>query len=192
MIAFSAQELFPPLLRSDKNGNAICEAICRALQICCDAAQQGYALIYDVDSMPEWRLDEMAWETACLYDYAGTLAQKRYWIKNAIALYRTYGTKQAVQNFLRGFFETVTVEESSQYGGEPFHFRLTLGGQVYSANNLAWAKKTIEHVKSLRSVLDDTVIDGGTADILISAYTHCFYPSIPCTAEKQLIGAMDY
>lgn len=56
--------LFPRFLLEDRNGRAMAEAIRAALTLLCGTARQGLSTVTDVKSMPEWRLDEMAWELA--------------------------------------------------------------------------------------------------------------------------------
>ena len=166
-ISFNIERLVPRFLLADRNGYALAKAIERAFQIVAEAAHHGIEIIKDPYKMPEWRLDELARELGCLYDNNGTLEQKRYWIINATYLYSVYGTPQAIYNFLEGYFQTVQVEENWEYGGDPFHFRVTVSGGDYSADKIAWAQKAIMNVKNLRSVLDDVTIDN-SAEIIVT------------------------
>ena len=167
-ISFNIEKLVPRFILSDKNGWALAKAIERAFQLAAEGAQYGIGIIQDPYKMPEWRLDEMAGELGCLYDYNGSIEQKRYWILNATYLYTVYGTAQAIYNFLEGYFQTVQVEENWEYGGDPFHFRVTVSGGDYGADKIAWARKAIENVKNVRSVLDTVTIDNG-AEIIVEA-----------------------
>jgi len=165
-ISFNIERLVPRFLLGDKNGWALAKAIERAFQIVAEAAQTGIDIIQDPQKMPEWRLDELAGELNCLYDYNGTIEQKRYWITNATYLYTVYGTPQAIYNFLEGFFQTVQVEENWEYGGDPFHFRVTVSGGSYDAAKIAWAQKAISIVKNTRSVLDAVIVDNSSELVL--------------------------
>ena len=120
MMELSIENLFPQFLLNDKNGYALAKAIEKALEIVCEKAQTGVNTVLDVEAMPEWRLDEMAWELGCLYDYTATLDQKRKWIRESTPLYAAYGTVQAIYNYLQGMFNETTVEECWEYGGDPF------------------------------------------------------------------------
>lgn len=153
MMHVQAQDLFPQFLLADKNGFAMAKAIERALRIMCDTVQTGIDNVQEVDVMPEWRLDEMAWELGCLYDYGATIEAKRKWIKDATMLFSAFGTPQAIYNYLEGFFERVSVEEHWQYNGEPFHFQVVVSG-VWSSETEKWAIKAINAAKNVRSVLD--------------------------------------
>lgn len=161
MIDFTIHQLFPDFILADKNGYAMAKAIERALQIMCSTIQTGVDNLQDIDKMPEWRLDEMAWELGCLYDHNANIETKRRWIKDATPLYSALGTPQAIYNFLEGFFDQVELEEHWQYSGEPFHFRVTVSG-VWNDANEAWLRRAIEASKNVRSVLDNIAIGSGT------------------------------
>lgn len=161
MIDFAAHQLFPDFIFADKNGYAMARAIERALQIMCSTIQTGIDNLQNIDKMPEWRLDEMAWELGCLYDSNANIETKRRWIKDATPLYAALGTPQAVYNFLEGFFEQVELEENWQYAGEPFHFRVTVSGEWNDANE-SWMRRAIASAKNVRSVLDDIAVGSGT------------------------------
>lgn len=161
MIDFTIHQLFPDFILADKNGYAMANAIERALQIMCSTIQTGIDNLQDIDKMPEWRLDEMAWELGCLYDHNANIETKRRWIKDATPLYAALGTPQAIYNFLEGFFEQVELEEHWQYHGEPFHFRVTVSGEWNDANE-TWLRMAIEASKNVRSVLDNIALGSGT------------------------------
>lgn len=124
------------------------------MELYLQAIQNGIDVTLNVDSMPEWRLDEMAWELNTVYDYSADIESKRRWIREATALYASYGTVEAVYNYLSGYFDIITVEESWEYGGEPYHFRVIVDGQ-WDASKIAWARQAIEATKNVRSVLDE-------------------------------------
>ena len=153
MVDFELQQLFPRFLLQDKNGYALAKAIESAMRYMCNRAQQGLDLILDFDAMPEWRLDELAWEYNCLYDFNGTVEEKRRWIREAAPIYNVYGTAQAIIKYLYGVFDSVEVEEASGYGGEPYHFRVTVSGEL-TEEKAQWAYKAIASAKNVRSVLD--------------------------------------
>lgn len=153
MFTFDVTKHVPRFLLEDKNGYALAKAIEAGIQIMNDTIQQGVNCIYDYDTMPEWRLDELAWETNCLYDYNADIATKRQWIKNAIPLYRLFGTPRAVYQYIASYFGGMDLEENWQYDGQPYHFRVTVEGE-WTPENEAWARKAIAAAKNVRSVLD--------------------------------------
>lgn len=189
-IEINIERLLPRHILNDRNGYAMAKAIEHAFQAIADAAERGLEIIHDPQKMPKWRLDEYANELNCLYDYDGTLEQKRYWIEYAVYLYTVYGTPQAIYNFLEGYFQNIQVEENWEYGGEPFHFRVTISGGGYDAAKIAWAQKAILSVKNVRSVLDDVTFDS-SSEILVSAATDYFPVQYIYAAEDELTNAND-
>lgn len=164
---FDLTRIVPRFILNDKNGYAIAKAMEAALNFFLAKCQEGLDCLQDVDKMPEWRLDEMAWECGCLYDENAGIEQKREWIRNATPLYAIWGTKKSVAEYLKGYFGEIEVEENWQYGGEPFHFRVTAGGE-WTPENEAWTRRAVERAKNVRSILDDLRI-GGKALLAITA-----------------------
>lgn len=154
MFTFDVANLFPRFLLNDKNGYAIAKAIEAGLKFFLAKCQDGIDCVLDIEKMPEWRLDEMAWELNCLYDYTAGIETKRQWIRDAVPLFAAYGTPSAIYKYLAGYFEEVEVEENWQYGGDPFHFRVNVSGEWTPANE-AWARRAIAATQNVRSVLDD-------------------------------------
>lgn len=167
MFQFDIADLFPGFLLNDKNGHAMAKAIEAGLKYFLEKCQDGLDCVQNVEKMPEWRLDEMAWELNCLYDYTTGVETKRQWIRDAIPLFASYGTPSAIYKYLAGYFDEIEVEEYWQYGGDPFHFRVTTDG-VWTPDNEAWARKAIDAAKNVRSVLDSLRI-GCRASIALVA-----------------------
>ncbi|NLV58676.1 MAG: hypothetical protein GXY67_07880 [Clostridiales bacterium] len=155
MMEFKIEQLFPRFLLRDKNGYAIAKAMEAGLRAMDAVMDTGLATLSNVEDMPIWRLDEMAWELGCMYDHNGDLTAKRRWIQAALLYDRVLGTPQAILNYLEGLFLTAEVEESSLYGGEPFHFRVSASGEEWTSDKEAWARRAITAAKNARSVLDD-------------------------------------
>ena len=167
MITYDIYQLFPKFILRDKNGYAMAKAIKAALDYFLNKCQDGIDTVLNVDKMPEWRLDEMAWEYNVPYDYTARIEQKREWVRKAIPMYRILGTKEAILQYLEGYFGEVEVEENWQYSGDPFHFRVTVGGE-WTPDTEDWATEAVNRVKSLRSILDDMRI-GCKATLAITA-----------------------
>lgn len=157
MFKFDVFQHVPEFILRDKNGYAIARAIEVAVNYINDHAKKGLDAIYDTDSMSEERLDELAWELNCLYEYNGSIDQKRKWIREALPMYRIWGTAEALRKYLDGYFENVEVEENWQYGGDPYHFRIFVEGE-WNPQNEAWTINAVEKAKNVRSVLDDIAI----------------------------------
>lgn len=153
MIRFDIHHLFPAFLLNDKNGYAIAKAIEAGMKTMCAAAQDSLSIVNDVETMPEWRLDEVAWEYNCPYDNNAPVEVKRQWVRDASRLSFLYGTPEAVYQYMAVYFDEIKVEEAWEYDGEPFHFRVLFPG-VWTAEKVAWANKAISTVKNVRSILD--------------------------------------
>ena len=153
MFTVNIAQLAPKFLLRDRNGRAMAKAIEAAMQSMNDVIDRGVKCITDVNAMPEWRLDELAWEYDILYDDAAELGVKREWIADALGFYALYGTAAGIAKHLKAAFSAAVIEEWFNYGGDPFHFRVTVSGEWSEANN-DWAYETIERVKNARSVLD--------------------------------------
>lgn len=160
-----AEKLFPRFILQDRNGNAMAKAIEAGLQYFCDVTEGNMAAFSDPKYMTEKRLDEVAWELGCPYDQNANIDIKRRWIENAIPYYAVLGTPQAIYNYLDGYFDQVEVEENEQYGGLPYHFRVTVSGR-WNDENEAWLRKAIDAAKNERSVLDDIALGSGTTILL--------------------------
>ncbi len=157
MFQFNVEKWVPKFLLADKNGYALAKAIETGLQKMNDIIAQGVDCIGNYDTMPEWRLDELAWETNCLYDYNADIETKRRWIRDALPMYRVYGTPQSIIQYVGNYFDSIDLEENWVYGGEPYHFRITVEGDWTPANE-AWTKKAVATAKNVRSVLDSVRI----------------------------------
>ena len=153
MFTFDIQKWVPKFILNDRNGYALARAIEVGLQIMNESITEGVKLINNYDSMPDWRLDELAWETNCLYDYNAPVETKRQWIKNVLPLYELYGTPMAIYQYIGSYFDKIDLQENWEYGGEPYHFRVTVEGD-WTPENEAWARKAIDTAKNARSALD--------------------------------------
>lgn len=189
-ITFNIERLVPRFILDDDNGHALAKAIERGLRYLAEKIEESIGIVLDPMKMPEWRLDEYAGELGCVYDYNGTIDQKRYWVINAQYLQSVFGTKQAIYNFLEGFFQEVRVEEWFEYGGEPYHFRVTVSDPNYTEEKNAWAMKAIEAVKNVRSVLDNITLNN-EAQIVVSGETERWDVIVPYASQDDQTAAND-
>lgn len=186
MIDFSIEHLVPRFLLLDKNGYALSQAIAAAMRILCDTVEEGVRIVTDIDAMPEWRLDEMAWETLCLYDYHGELEEKRTWIRNAVPYFRLFGTKRAAYDFLSGYYNQIEVQEAADYGGQPFHFRVWLDGD-WTLERETFIRQALAQAKNVRSVMDELAI-GSTGNLAVSAEADRISFPFPVADTGNLAG----
>lgn len=187
MFQFDITRWVPRFLLNDKNGYALAKAIEAALQMMNDIIDDGVNIVIDYETMPEWRLDELAWETNCLYDYHADVETKRKWIVNAIPYYRLYGTPQAIYKYIGSYFDAIDVEENWIYNGNPYHFRVMVDG-VWNPANEAWARKAIDKAKNVRSVLDSLAIGSKSYIALMAEGQVLVKFAYPLTGEDNYAG----
>lgn len=164
MFVYDITKYVPQFLLNDKNGYAMAKAIEAGINYMNTACLNGTKLIYDVDTMPEWRLDELAWEYNLVYDYTADIDVKRNWINNAVSFYQMYGTPAGLISYLRAKFDSVILEESWQYDGDPYHFRLIVD-DFWTQETDAWAQYSVAMVKNVRSVLDNIIFNAGVSEL---------------------------
>ena len=168
MIDFDLARLVPRFLLRDRNARALAMAMGAGLRYFLDRCAGGLDVLFELESMPEWRLDERAWEMNILwYDAAASVDEKRQTIADAIDIRRNIGTPEAILQAVNGVFGSGRVEEWPRYGGEPYHYC------VYTSNSDALEARAalfaamVGVVQSARSVLDAVYYVGaeGTATI---------------------------
>lgn len=163
-------QIFPKFILEDKDGFAMCKALEAGMNYFLAKCKEGLDLVQNIDTMPEWRLDEMAWELNCLYDYEADISIKREWIRNAYKNYRIHGTAEGVRQYLKIYFGESSIEEFWQFGGDPGQFNVTVTG-LRTDENEAWIRKATAKAKNVRSELNNIVFNGGEAqaDIEVGA-----------------------
>ena len=168
MIEFEVEKHIPRFIHDDREGYAVAKAIEAGVQIANGIIENTIKCLFDYDFMPEWRLDELAWETSALYDYDADIGVKREWIRNAKSNFQIIGTPYALKNFLEAKFTFVQVVEWFDYGGDPYHFKI-ISADAWSQEKNDWALKAVEMAKNLRTTLDEIVFGGDEVEQQSSA-----------------------
>lgn len=146
-------QLFPRYLLDDRDGYAMCRALEAGMNYFLEHAKTGMDIILDVDEMPEWRLDELAWEYNCLYDYDADITIKKEWIRNAYESFRYHGTAEGVRQYMSRYFGESSIQEWFEFEGDPGTFNVTVAGTMTAANE-AWIRKAVAKAKNVRSELN--------------------------------------
>lgn len=156
MFPYKCEQWVPEFLLNDKNGYALAKAIEAALQYMNDRVREGCECLTNYDAMPEWRLDELAWETNCYYDYNAPLETKREMIRSSAKNMYRAGTPYAVENAISALYPGSMVQEAGEYSGEPFHFRVrvSLNEETVDSDRDRQTWEAITYFKNVRSVLD--------------------------------------
>lgn len=98
-----------------------------------------------------YRLGKVDW-----WDSDYSLTEKRRTLQTSWQVHKTLGTKAAVEKAITAIFPNTTVEEWFAYGGDPYHFRLSieLGGERLDREKQARVLERVNFYKNLRSHLD--------------------------------------
>jgi len=156
LFTINIEQWVPKFILGDKNGYALAKAIEAALNRMNQIVDQGVHCIWDYDTMPEWRIDELAWEYNIPYDYTADLEIKREWVRQVHAMSRLYGTPEGLTRFMAAYFDGADIQEARDYDGSPYHFRM-LFPDTWTPKKIEWATTAINAVKNVRSVLDSYI-----------------------------------
>lgn len=153
---------FPNSLARDDDKRKLAESISNELaRLIADTDKA--ATFTRINELDEPLLDILAADFKVdWYDYEGTLEEKRKTIRECIDVHRYKGTKFAVETALKGVYDNVKVSEWFEYGGEPFHFKVTIYDSSNDVEKRSRVLERIKYYKNLRSVLDDVVFMVGT------------------------------
>ena len=134
----------------------ICQAIDKQLQ---NVRQQTslILLLPRLDELSETLVDELAWEYHVdFYRPELSLEKKRSLVRQAIAWHRIKGTPAAVESVCSAVFQSASVEENWQYGGEPYHFKVkVIKEAVPDTTVIDMLVDAINSTKNTRSWLDE-------------------------------------
>lgn len=119
--------LMPRFLKEDRNTRALIAAACHMVFRFLQAVEHAIVELTDIDRMSEEALDEKAYSLGMLwYDYQADVQKKRMWIAETEQMRRSIGTMAAIARLMTGAYANCNVEEWPEYGGEPYHFRVTV------------------------------------------------------------------
>lgn len=166
--------LAPRFLMRDRNTNALSIAIFHMVFMFLLAVRYAIIELTDVEQMSEAALDERAWSLGMMwYDYEAEIGKKRMWIRETEQMRRSIGTAAAITRLMNGVYANCSVEEWTQYGGEPYHFRVTVFGKA-DPQTEKWARAAIESTKNLRSILDGFFYSDTQADLVLASKTRAY------------------
>ena len=109
-----------------------------------------------LDELPETVLDLLAWQWHVdFYEPLGMdVETKRRLIKKSIAWHRMKGTPAAVEAVVSAAFDTSTVKEWFEYGGQPYYFKVVTEDVTTEKDKLDAMRRAVESVKNARSWLE--------------------------------------
>lgn len=148
-------QLLPASIAADATVKNISRAVETILQTV--AGQTSAVLLLPhLDELPEAIIDELAWQYHVdTYSADFSIEVKRQLIRQSIAWHHKKGTPAAVTDMLSTIYASAQLEEFWEYGGEPYHFRVTVGeDRTDSAQTIDDAIRVIKLSKNVRSWLD--------------------------------------
>jgi phage tail P2-like protein len=124
-------------------------------------------LIYSkIDYLSEDILDILAWQFNCTwYDSKATLTEKRKIIKTALLVHKTRGTRFAVEEVVKSYFDDAQVVEWFEYGGDPYTFKVVVKNGIEPELAERFTK-SVNAVKNVRSRMDELIVGFTCADDL--------------------------
>ena len=111
----------------------------------------------DLDRVPEQLLDYLAAELRTpAYSADYPVEVKRTLVRESLLFYARMGTPAAVDRLIQSIFGSGQIQEWFEYGGEPHHFRATIGagGITIGPESLEELRRVLASVKRLSSWLD--------------------------------------
>ncbi|WP_298035592.1 phage tail protein [uncultured Campylobacter sp.] len=95
-------------------------------------------------------------------------------LKAPLKTYFFEGTSESLEAGLKAYYSGASTKQWSEYGGEPYHFKLILdASKGLSKEQAAKTDKLIKTYKNVRSVYDGASIKA-TAGINLKAYSYTF------------------
>ena len=95
-------------------------------------------------------------------------------LKAPLKTYFFEGTSDSLETGLKAYYSCASTKQWSEYGGEPYHFKLILdASKGLSKEQVAKTDKLIKTYKNVRSVYDGASIKA-TASINLKAYSYTF------------------
>lgn len=180
------QELLPSPLQRDSNYRALNDLLDRA-----GALDLTKLLVYWLDIVDASALPVLAKQFHVMglegWEFAHTEAEQRALLKQAVELHRYKGTPWAVRQGIKRYDPNLDIQEWFEYGGRPFHVRLTGGTERLTLRQAVELFHTVEALKSLRSKLDGG-IEGQETVRHTSRFLTAVTMRVETEAQEQILG----
>lgn len=149
--------VFPAALGADKHLYALATSVATSLTQLYKAGDLA-ALYTRIDCLDGDVLDILAYDFKIDWWDAGySVDEKRRLFKSCWDVHRKLGTPAAIVSALSSVYRLATVREWWQYGGKPYHFRLSIdtAGEFFDSEKLNSVVQKATFYKNLRSVLEE-------------------------------------
>lgn len=151
--------LLPQFMREDRNAQAFAYAV--QSQIIAVSMKIEHARLYSrIDNLSEEVLDELAWQFNIVeYRNDYDISIKRDLVKGCMELHYKRGTVESVEDVVRKIFGDAHVEEWFDYGGNPYHFKITTSNTGATDEMIREVTKIVKETQSVRSYLEAVIIE---------------------------------
>jgi len=152
---------------------------------------KGLTMLPNLDEQPEEILDHLAFYLHVdFYSSSLNLNEKRELIKRSVYVHRIKGTPKAVEEVADVFFENAKVYEWFQYGGDPYHFKISTDEDMKSESDIPKIFSLINSVKNKRSKLEGVFFknDNGIYFRVVENETIRLHPIIKFPAGSAMPG----
>ena len=154
----SLLDLLPESLKKDPFVCVLAEAISLEMREISSESRKVLLYVF-IDELPENVIDLLAWQDHVdFYDPSLPLEKKRELVKQSFPTHMRKGTPWAVDQVVSAAFDDSKVEEWFEYGGEPYHFRVTTTDRMTDDKKYSDIFRAIHAVKNLRSKLESITI----------------------------------
>ena len=167
-------DILPEGLRDDIGAQGIAYAVCQQIKKWC-VFNDGIMIYYTLASLPDEVLDLMAAEYRTpAYSTKYSTDVKRMLIADTMLYYMKLGTPMAVRRIVTSIFQSGTVQEWFEYGGEPHHFRINISNPNVGPEDLNEFVRQLRSVKRLSSWLDSisSQLDIKASEIGVGFWVH--------------------
>lgn len=147
----------PVALQKDPSAVALAEAMAELLARRPEEIDR-LRIYPDIDRLDEQMLDILAYDFKVdWWDADYSLEEKRRTLKDSWFVHKRLGTRAAVETAIQAIYPEARVDEWFEYGGRPYHFRLTidLSRIIGEEQKVLEVMERVNFYKSLRSHLDD-------------------------------------
>ncbi len=138
-------------------------------------------LLPNLDTLPEDVVDSLAWQYHVdFYELDMPIAKKRNMVREAIYWHLIKGTPAAVEKVVANVFQSATVQENWEYGGQPYWFRVTgISEPLPADDTIERLTAAINSAKNTRSWCEGI---GFRREI-----DQAIYAGIPITQHKKIV-----
>lgn len=179
----------PAVLADDKYMNALASSVAGVLSARVREIDE-INIYRRIDELDEELLDILAYDFKVdWWDYSLTLGEKRETLKQSWYVHRHMATPASVKAALSAVYSETECEEWYEYGGLPYHFRLSMtldAGDILSTKHER-VLALLRFYKNLRSVLDHILYIVSTPMNYVLSVDSCVGQGLMITTLPEIL-----